>query len=593
MRLFLLLAVLVLLATTNHGGVKGSTDTTDPLSSNINDVMYPMNSFGNSPGNLYPLGGKMPTPRVYETTVFVKDYVIVYGGYNFNGDIMDDLNIYDTRLKQWSGPILRKECCNGDGKVIEASGFPAKGSGTIYSSINASAQVMNNTIKQGQNGPFQVRPGFQGDIPLARAEHAAVSMNDHMYVFGGITVPYGVCNDFYRYNPATLRWTVLDAASGQTPERRAGHSLMSYPGSAALGTNNKLVLFGGKGRLGDGSGSLIGLRDVWTWDLVTKKWTKLEYSTAANSYPAGRQQAATAVMSQYLYVYGGIDPVSNYTYNDMWVFHLGFQTWQNLFPNSGYTSGSYYPPPLYAAKFIPILTPKSSDPASNDQSSWSSLLLYGGLGGGGSCAASAPPIKGNPSPTITCTPLETQLGQIYCLNVSLAAYKPSGRLMSFTGIKETQAITSATWQYARISGSSSPQESAMVLSPQRLDKYYALETIAFDPNRRILYEFGGVKAIDSNLVLANQQVINTNGGAPFLDSGGLLPNVDTDRITFENLRKNMQTPTNGPWLFQQGFTLLQPHTNFTFLRFERRFKTYNIQPIDLILVKTETSGGVL
>ena len=109
----------------------------------------------------------------------------------------------------------------------------------------------------------------------------------------------------------------------------------------------KFVLFGGAGTTATGSSSLIGLNDVWTYDVDNLSWQRLD-SSAMQGYGGnipGRQHPASAVLGKLLYVYGGVDPSSNYTYSDLWAFHLGLLRWELLSSSGG--SAGFAPPPLY------------------------------------------------------------------------------------------------------------------------------------------------------------------------------------------------------------------------------------------------------
>ena len=120
------------------------------LSTNVNDVLYPANSLEQAEGNLYPLGGLLPSPRLHHSLALVEDLLVVYGGYDKDGALMDDVNIYDTNIRQWSGPILKNECCNLDGEIIN---------------------TMGKDKEIDERGIQFTGRGSEGDVPLARAEH--------------------------------------------------------------------------------------------------------------------------------------------------------------------------------------------------------------------------------------------------------------------------------------------------------------------------------------------------------------------------------------------------------------------------------------
>ena len=69
-----------------------------------------------------------------------------------------------------------------------------------------------------------IRIGFQGDIPLARAEHGACAVGNIMYMFGGVTL-YGYSQDFYYFDPIKLLWYTMNSFDGQIPPKRAGFAM--------------------------------------------------------------------------------------------------------------------------------------------------------------------------------------------------------------------------------------------------------------------------------------------------------------------------------------------------------------------------------
>lgn len=173
------------------------------------DTLYPENSLLNV-GSLYPLAGSLPYARVHHTLALSNNYVIIFGGYSTDGSYLDDINLYDVRSQQWSGPILKKACCDDQ--------IPYK---------------EQETLGMNHPSPFQkmIKTGFEGDLPLARAEHSAtvIQSSDLMYVFGGLTAEYGHMNDLYYFSPKFLQWTKQEYRSGVIPMKRSAHSMDAIP----------------------------------------------------------------------------------------------------------------------------------------------------------------------------------------------------------------------------------------------------------------------------------------------------------------------------------------------------------------------------
>ena len=99
-----------------------SNDAQDPPT-NLASLQYPSEALQASPSDIYSMTpGLVPSPRVKGTITYVDPLVVVMGGYNTDGSFMDDVHVYDTRVRMWSGVLLKRSCCNYDGEVIERMG---------------------------------------------------------------------------------------------------------------------------------------------------------------------------------------------------------------------------------------------------------------------------------------------------------------------------------------------------------------------------------------------------------------------------------------------------------------------------------------
>jgi N-acetylneuraminic acid mutarotase len=127
--------------------------------------------------------GSRPTKRSYASVVVYKDSLIVFGGYDINDQIRDDIYLMDFKSKHWH--------------------------------------------------EVQVYPG--GYIPKARYQHSAVIYKDEMIVFGGSCM-YEWVNDVNKFTFKTYTWTKVEC-SGKIPSPRACHSAVVY--------ENDMFVFGG------------------------------------------------------------------------------------------------------------------------------------------------------------------------------------------------------------------------------------------------------------------------------------------------------------------------------------------------------------
>lgn len=592
-----------------------SADPYDPFANSADVPLYPINAV-NNPGILFPFGGDIPTPRVHQTITATSDYVIVYGGYSTDGSVLGDINLFYITSQQWSGPITRQQCCNVEGEVIETIGLDQR---------NGSEPIQY----------FNIRPGFEGDFPYPRAEHGACVVSDEMYVFGGFSTEqsFGYMHDLYKFSPMQMQWTIIELFSTiEFPLRRAGHSMVCDDATS------RIFVFGGRTKVGNqnpqrspsdsSTYNNVGLSDVWQYDVLRRSWRVLSISGTSNG-PSPRQHASMTLINGHLYLFGGIDPSSGRTYNDMWVFYVGSTTWKVLYSTAAAENYAFAPPPLYNAHLLPV--PASLDPHTGVNTTSTEfvrkssrlienrgLLVYGGIGGGGVC--------GN---TLQCGALETVLGQVYRFDLSenswVVPQSVTGDLMS----ADAKFVSPSTWLYARISGLSVHGDASGDIWNDRgkLIKSFALEEVVFIPSRNIMYEFGGMMTVAKQLTEAAQNstistedilaatpmnpitvVTNTieqaNSAPPppstlslsvnqpiFLSAAsGSLQTSHWDRQTGEQLRERVDVPTNYAWDYSQAFSQELPYSGAGKpILFLHAFRTYTISPSDIVLVKEDVS----
>ena len=512
---------------------------------------YPTNSLLN-PGALYPLGGGLPPSRVHHSATYVNRYVIVFGGLSTAGTFLDDIHLFDTLSKTWSGPVLKKLCCNDDGSVIEALGADQE---TIH--ILPSLKV-----------------GLEGDLPLARAEHTAVNIDDKMYIFGGLTAD-GFMNDMYVFDPIALRWSLVDYPLGPMPTRRAGHA-------ATESGSEQFVLFGGRtGNTLNFTKDTRMMNDVWNFDRARQIWRHMRPTSA--QAPSPRQYAAAVVMGGRLYIFGGIDGLSDVVFNDVWSFDLYSQTWSQLSPNSGSVQG-YAPPPLYGSRLVPIVDfdGTAATPATGLRRQ--GFLVYGGVGGGAACAGRR------------CKDLAVSIGQVYKYEIIIDDFpnNSSAKMLNSELASEVDNpvvyddVKSSGWRYARLAREDKNGEGGSDSAYRgKRTKRYVLEAVALSLDRKIMYEFGGLEAVDQEL-LDNGQTLGTVDGirqssAPvFMSGGGVIPEEPSDLESGERLRSSVDIPYNGVWHYKQSFVRTQPREEMDFIAFLNEFRTYRINPIDIV-----------
>lgn len=529
--------------------------------SNEADLLYPTDGLLNL-GSLYPLGGEIPSSRVMNSIVSTGNYIIIYGGYNTEGLLLNDVNLYDTRLQQWSNPILRKYCCDDFGDVFDILGFD-------------SDFLL----------PLGTKP-YKSDFPVARAEHVGVSVSEKMYIFGGVTKNYGYANDLYSFDPFKLAWRKISNNEGDMPRRRASASAVSGM------TDHTFYMFGGRSTFGsdlDTPRGIIGLNDLWSYNTRRNRWD--EMSIPNDNRPSGRQHAAISMFEEKIFIFGGIDPSSNITFNDVWVFSLALKTWDKLSSSMISSKGEFYdglsPPPLFKSLMIPIALTTASSPKSNTSIDavsvgLSGFLIYGGVGGGGACGS------------ITCNPLQVSLGQVYFFSMRENKWRTM-HIRDGAGQEghghASSYFDDSSWEFARLTSSDSYSYKG------RLLKRYAYESAVYLPLSQQLFEVGGLQSVPMSLTQDNQATAAaaygddkdagvTDPAPASLDAGGHVYPSLWDLATGEQLRTRLGIPTNGPWLFSDAYTRSQPQQNFTKIMFHRASRTFKVYNENIILIET-------
>lgn len=106
------------------------------------------------------------------------------------------------------------------------------------------------------------RPELKGHLPPGRYGHVAISLNrTTMWMFGGRLENADQDGDTYILSLRDMEWERIDRKDHKTPSPSA------RVWSAAAKVGNRVILFGGVDLV---SGQLFN--DVWTWDVVARRW---------------------------------------------------------------------------------------------------------------------------------------------------------------------------------------------------------------------------------------------------------------------------------------------------------------------------------
>lgn len=158
----------------------------------------------------------------------------------------------------------------------------------------------------------------KADLPNAnRGRHHPVSwgIGDYGYVVTGTTSQVGTTSDFFRYDPATDAWTVLD----------------NFPGLARSFSIGDV--YNGEGYIGFGFSSVSGnvLSDLWKYNPATDNWTQL-----ASCPCMGRRHPVFSINQNEGMLYVGLGDNLQTNLRDWWVYDIADNSWTELtdFPGS-------------------------------------------------------------------------------------------------------------------------------------------------------------------------------------------------------------------------------------------------------------------
>jgi len=199
------------------------------------------------------------------------------------------------------------------------NGKSTTGGGSGGSSFSGRAIPPNNWA--------QITPA--GASPPPRLAHAAASVaNRYLYVHGGL---YGSGNqslsDLWRYDERNDEWDHI-ATTGDAPSARLHHSLVSVD-------DTRLVLFGGFNYFNT-QPQHTGLGDMYSLDLATFVWTRLDTTAGGAARPTPRGAHDAVVVGSYMWVFGGFERIGVTDHHEeLWRWDTVAHTWANMTQAAG------------------------------------------------------------------------------------------------------------------------------------------------------------------------------------------------------------------------------------------------------------------
>lgn len=232
--------------------------------------------------------GETPEARRNHAAVSLGSSVVIYGGVNSNGKLLDDLQILNLETMNWLNP-----------KVTNDSAKPGK---LAYFTLTA---VYPACIRNQSNFDIFHLPNVHDEIFNPK--------NSGIYMFGGIDRNGKVKNTVYvlrikRFNShgdGLLRWVQLTPA-GQPPQARYSHT--------ATLVGKHLIILGGRTDVMTSMGG-YDVTEIAALNIEACSW---ETVNIKGDYPGGRWGACSTCLGSSLLYFGGMR-LEKYSKSKIWV----------------------------------------------------------------------------------------------------------------------------------------------------------------------------------------------------------------------------------------------------------------------------------
>jgi hypothetical protein len=213
--------------------------------------------------------GEKPEGRRHHAASHVGRFMVIYGGLNQQGHTLNDLCILDMKMKKWMLPevivqndpgprshssltgifdqAVRENYSEAMFKIVGSKGkveFINSGF-YLFGGRNAEGVVLNSLhglyMREGKL-VWTLIQNFTGDPPSPRYAHAASSIKNRLFVFGGRNDDFfresgdSSLSDLYCFNVSSLSWECLKIC-GSIPGGRWAHCMISV--------QNKILMLGG------------------------------------------------------------------------------------------------------------------------------------------------------------------------------------------------------------------------------------------------------------------------------------------------------------------------------------------------------------
>lgn len=142
--------------------------------------------------------------------------------------------------------------------------------------------------------------------PLRKiAYHAGALLKDNYWFYGGQTATLQSSNVMWKFDVTACKLEIIHLDGNQCPHLES-HTCDVY--------ENKMIIFGGHK-------DKVFNNEVYCFNPETKEFTKLTNNIPAKSKPSARQEHASLIVNDDLYIFGGVGK-NDQLFNDLWKFNL-------------------------------------------------------------------------------------------------------------------------------------------------------------------------------------------------------------------------------------------------------------------------------
>ncbi|MDP2435288.1 MAG: kelch repeat-containing protein [archaeon] len=250
--------------------------------------------------------GVQPLPCVSFASALVGEKLYVFGGLRGDGQVSNDLYIFDTVHSAWA---IEKEAKSE--KSDQVAHQSSVSSPTWLPAVSSSSSSSSSSSFSSSSSLKQLKPS-------PRRGHTATVVGAKIYYFGGVTTESLVLDELWSFDTETHAWAREAALCGQPPSPRTYH--------AAVTAGKHIYVYGGT----DGE-CVFG--DLFRFEPPTNTWQQIFIPLPPSKRPGVFGHSLTLI-GQWLLIFGGHDDQQHSS--DLEIICLETGNWQPV-PVTGST----------------------------------------------------------------------------------------------------------------------------------------------------------------------------------------------------------------------------------------------------------------